>query len=697
MFAKRIDNKTKETQSRGNVENSMGIRQQTQFKDNRKSTIQMMTHRAQINSSIAEISKNETGMPGQLKSGVESLSGIDMSDVRVHYNSSKPAQFQASAYAQGNQIHLGPGQERHLPHEAWHVVQQKQGRVRPTKQLKGVTNVNDDPVLEKEADVMGAKAAQMKYSHLESGRKLVQRNTGYQTSIQKMDINIDNVNATSSTAEIDKNVTPVQWNQNLTSFELDHPKPGYIGSAIVYSGESNATSLADKYIEGSQDWSKEERKARLGVKFGVNHMASVDPRGNYDIEHDVARKSVASYVKVHGKASAYIFGLTWGYSFKKGGITGTKTMAEMRHAMLTGAIGGERVNWKKGSGTSIVPASNAEVVTKLDGLAKNKGIPYGMLRSWVTHNGQAVNHRLSANNANPIYYHSLDADAPNFLTLKEKRGGGWKKVLEAYDEVVGTKGPKKMIIGGYNLLAQPEEHQTAPKDYHRTVQSNVVDLAIRQAIHSVAPSMTYPTEPNFLIEVNTYHEAEQRKAATGSYLWGDKAAEGRELYDNLISGGEVRPDRDVEYDPLASVATGVKGGGARLKIETGKKYDSGSISGQPHFSRIGIGDVIHPIEQYIVQAQSMAGASRIASAYVAAYAANNVGVTPPKRAEVIPLFHPVEKMVLELITGEMIAPPVVPRITFNDTSLPIVLILRQIHARLDLLKKTKAFNDIVDE
>ncbi|MNY19986.1 hypothetical protein D3C86_1534450 [compost metagenome] len=57
---------------------------------------------------------------------------------------------------------MAPGQEKHLPHEAWHVVQQKQGRVQPTKQLKGTTNINDDTGLEKEADVMGAKAIQLK-------------------------------------------------------------------------------------------------------------------------------------------------------------------------------------------------------------------------------------------------------------------------------------------------------------------------------------------------------------------------------------------------------------------------------------------------------------------------------------------------------------------------------------------------------
>jgi hypothetical protein len=110
-----------------------------------------------IDSSSVQRKENKTGMPDQLKSGVESLSGIDMSDVKVHYNSSQPAQLNAHAYAQGNQIHIAPGQEKHLPHEAWHVVQQKQGRVQPTKQLKGKVNVNDDAGLEKEADVMGNK------------------------------------------------------------------------------------------------------------------------------------------------------------------------------------------------------------------------------------------------------------------------------------------------------------------------------------------------------------------------------------------------------------------------------------------------------------------------------------------------------------------------------------------------------------
>ncbi len=113
---------------------------------------------------IQKQKENRTGMPDNLKDGVENFSGIDMSDVRVHYNSSKPAEVGALAYTQGTNIHVAPGQERHLPHEAWHVVQQAQGRVQPTMQLKDVM-VNDDVRLEQEADVMGEKGLINKHNN----------------------------------------------------------------------------------------------------------------------------------------------------------------------------------------------------------------------------------------------------------------------------------------------------------------------------------------------------------------------------------------------------------------------------------------------------------------------------------------------------------------------------------------------------
>ncbi len=99
-----------------------------------------------------------TNLPGDLKSGIENLSGMSMNGVQVHYNSPKPAQLQALAYTQGKDIHVGPGQEQHIPHEAWHVVQQAQGRGQPTRQMEQGVPLNDDAGLEHEADVMGEKA-----------------------------------------------------------------------------------------------------------------------------------------------------------------------------------------------------------------------------------------------------------------------------------------------------------------------------------------------------------------------------------------------------------------------------------------------------------------------------------------------------------------------------------------------------------
>ena len=137
-----------------------------QLVDNRTNTVAQRKLKSGIDTSNKSNypiqRKNKTGLPDALKSGVENLSGYSMDDVKVHYNSSKPAQLQAHAYAKGTDIHLAPGQEKNLPHEAWHVVQQKQGRVKPTMQFKGKVNINDDAKLEKEADVMGAKALKVK-------------------------------------------------------------------------------------------------------------------------------------------------------------------------------------------------------------------------------------------------------------------------------------------------------------------------------------------------------------------------------------------------------------------------------------------------------------------------------------------------------------------------------------------------------
>ena len=159
-----LENKSEE--SRAFQSNSEKQLPTAQFKDNQaQSPIGTSDNTVQ-----REKRANLTGMPDDLKSGIESLSGFSMDDVRVHYNSSKPATVQALAYTQGTDIHVAPGQEKHLPHEAWHVAQQMAGRVSPTTNINGMP-VNDNAELEHEADVMGAKAVQRKKEFVTAKQK----------------------------------------------------------------------------------------------------------------------------------------------------------------------------------------------------------------------------------------------------------------------------------------------------------------------------------------------------------------------------------------------------------------------------------------------------------------------------------------------------------------------------------------------
>ena len=96
-------------------------------------------------------------LPPALRRGMEKVTGLDLRQVRVYYNSSLPAQVKAVGYAQGENIYLASGQEHHLPHELGHVVQQKLGIVQPTTSVNGVA-VNDDTRLEEHATLLGEKA-----------------------------------------------------------------------------------------------------------------------------------------------------------------------------------------------------------------------------------------------------------------------------------------------------------------------------------------------------------------------------------------------------------------------------------------------------------------------------------------------------------------------------------------------------------
>jgi hypothetical protein len=101
-----------------------------------------------------------------LQAKMQNSFGTSFQNVNIHQNDNSATQMGALAYTQGNNVHFAPGQfnpntqggQELLGHELTHVVQQRQGRVQPTKQGKGMS-VNDNPSLESEADNMGRKAA----------------------------------------------------------------------------------------------------------------------------------------------------------------------------------------------------------------------------------------------------------------------------------------------------------------------------------------------------------------------------------------------------------------------------------------------------------------------------------------------------------------------------------------------------------
>ena len=168
-----------------------GINQDPSKKNKNSSKLESYQFKADLhaqNSSLEAIQlkseRNNTGLPDNIKNGVENLSGQSLNDVKVHFNSDKPAQMKAHAYAEGNQIHVAGGQEKHLAHEAWHVVQQKENRVSPTTKINGL-NVNTDKSLEKEADVMGAKASSLGSDLEESSVQLKSKNISSSFSIQE--------------------------------------------------------------------------------------------------------------------------------------------------------------------------------------------------------------------------------------------------------------------------------------------------------------------------------------------------------------------------------------------------------------------------------------------------------------------------------------------------------------------------------
>ena len=378
-----------------------------QLQDNRsKSSLQKK--QAEDTEKSIQKKANSTGLPDQLKSGIENLSGHSMDDVKVHYNSAKPTQLNAHAYAQGTDIHVASGQEKYLPHEAWHVVQQKEGRVKPTMQMKGKVNVNDDTGLEKEADVMGNKAAQLSDTQV----------THYKQSSTVSDKHVQRA----LTELSDPSYKGETRNEDVLLRDDGH---GWYTEMNSDAEEVFYESKTDQYVFGEGNYWDPVTKAQL-VPRGHNLYDSLDGNTHYNYVRGryvvaVEGANVAAEPALDGALTTFITA-----------IWGARTILNAIHTPR------ERLKYiynhfySHGGGSKIAPAHSTPLIETMVGIADSRGgeiqggarIPLGGTTFEDTRSPARLLHYLRTGNddqrrvaydklAGAYYYFRLGTTAPN--------------------------------------------------------------------------------------------------------------------------------------------------------------------------------------------------------------------------------------------------------------------------------------------
>lgn len=276
--------------------------------------------------------QNNTGgpLPDRIKAGVENLSGMSMDDVRVYYNSSKPAQLNALAYTQGTDIHVGPGQERHIPHEAWHVVQQKQGRVQPTMHGLGVA-INDDRALEKEADVMGLNASREGSINTQRSSKLIGniRPLGQKTAQLQQDSEASLPSPETDSTDLSTSLDPAS--APIEAVLAESPAGGARSPEQKKSDLSAAQTIAKRIIKLSESVREVEAwfpalKQRFGLKsIAWHNLGEGDASLDLEINPKAQIKDVGGQLELNEGDKTHLPGssLKQDVKFTKGKIDGT--------------------------------------------------------------------------------------------------------------------------------------------------------------------------------------------------------------------------------------------------------------------------------------------------------------------------------------------------------------------------------------
>ncbi|PJC96032.1 hypothetical protein GQ37_024425 [Janthinobacterium sp. BJB1] len=403
------------------------------------------------------LNANRTGLPDRLKSGMENLSGMALDDVRVHYNSARPAQLQALAYAQGNEIHVAPGQEAHVPHEAWHVVQQKQGRVRATLQAKGVP-LNDERHLEEEADIMGQRALA---AHDAPAQAVLQPGAAAGYSVQRKRP------APAGAAYVDMTSEEV-WLSPLLS------QRGHLFSKTLPLAADRATLLQQLTVEGetvghdhsavawntkAQDYDKPEIAAidPFRIRLGGTYGAALAPT-TLELDYHFGGFNMGYVVKVrdHGAVAAME---------NRGRRGGAQAGLSPTYSNQHHALGDDGLMASAGTlGATIVSSEQAfDSTTKLAG----EGARF---RCVQRHQGALTDNskffiRLDDSNMAWVTFNTL------WLTWSATFG----KIFGISDDAVATalkdNGLQKIGVGGIGVVAVPRGHGpasniTAARDYN---------------------------------------------------------------------------------------------------------------------------------------------------------------------------------------------------------------------------------------
>lgn len=238
------------------------------------------------NTNYGHVTPKNNALPAPVRGAMEQMSGMDLSSVNVHYNSREPSRLGANAYAKSNDIHLAPGHENELPHEAWHVVQQMQGRVQATGTRDGIPT-NIDQTMESEADTMGRKSAA--YSHQSSTLQI----HANKIPPQRLQPGIAQLSpAKIVTVEVYPNTGEVvitleggkKYTYPINTTELVNPEP--IDNSITPEYVSGTKIPAYHLAESSTDHHREKQKYKYGWAFNlVQNQPSMKefPPGNYSV------------------------------------------------------------------------------------------------------------------------------------------------------------------------------------------------------------------------------------------------------------------------------------------------------------------------------------------------------------------------------------------------------------------------------